>query len=257
MSKIKTVFDKLKSKNKKALITFVTAGDPNLEKTEQIIYAKAEAGADIIELGIPFSDPPADGPVIQAAAKRALDNGVKIKHIFEMVTKVRKNIETPLVYLVYFNMIMSYGVAKFIDECIKSGIDGLIIPDLPLEERHEIAPHMPEELDLIPLVAPNSGDRIPAIVEDGKGFVYCVSSMGVTGTRDTFETDIKSYLEEIRKATDLPLAVGFGISKRKDVEKFEEFADGIIVGSAIVKIVETSNGSAEAVAEKVKELKGL
>lgn len=256
MSRIKTVFDKLKSENKKALITFVTAGDPSIEATEQIIYAKAEAGADIIELGIPFSDPPADGPVIQAASKRALDNGVKIKHIFEMVKRVRKNIDTPLVYMVYFNMIYAYGVANFIDECIKSGIDGIIVPDLPLEERHEIAVHMPEELDLIPLVAPNSGNRIPAIVEDGAGFVYCVSSMGVTGTRDSIQTDVKAYIETVRKATDLPLALGFGISNRADVEKFEEFADGIIVGSAIVKIVANSNGDANAVAEKVRELKG-
>ncbi|MBZ4683620.1 MAG: tryptophan synthase subunit alpha [Fusobacteriales bacterium] len=256
MSRIKTCFEKLKKENKTALITYLTAGDPNIEQTENLIYAKAKAGADIIEIGIPFSDPPADGPVIQRAAKRALDNGVKVDDIFNMVKNIRKTLDIPLVFLVYYNIIFSYGKDKFIKNCEEVGIDGLIIPDLPLEERDEILP-LPETLDLIPLVAPNSKDRIGKIVENTSGFVYCVSSMGVTGVRDNFEINIENYLNEVRKYTDLPLAIGFGISKRSDVEKFEKIADGVIVGSAIVKIIEETNGDIEKVSQKVKELKNL
>ncbi|TDT71865.1 tryptophan synthase alpha chain [Hypnocyclicus thermotrophus] len=256
MSRIKTCFDKLKKEHKTALITYLTAGDPNIKQTEKLIYAQAEAGVDIIEIGIPFSDPPADGPVIQRAAKRALDNGIKVDDIFNMVKTIRKSLDIPLVFLVYYNIIFSYGKNKFIKNCEEVGIDGLIIPDLPLEERNEILP-LPKSIDLIPLVAPNSNNRIKDIVKDSQGFVYCVSSMGVTGVRDNFEINIENYLNKVKKYTDLPLAIGFGISKRSDVEKFEKIADGIIVGSAIVKIIEENNGDIEKIIEKVKELKNL
>jgi len=243
---------------KKALITYVTAGDPSLEKTEELIYAMERGGADIIELGVPYSDPIADGPVIQAADQRALDNGTTLSGVFEVVRNARKNTDIPLVFLIYFNTILSQGVEKFVKKCEETGIDGLIIPDLPLEERGEISEFLKgSSIDLIPLVAPNSKERLGDIInKGGSGFVYCISSFGVTGVRDNFEVDIKGFLEEVRAVTDLPLAVGFGISNRKHVEDMHKIADGAIVGSAIVKLVHETNGNLEVMEKKVRDLKG-
>lgn len=255
MNRIEKKFKELGEK--KALITYITAGDPALDQTEELIYAMERGGADIIELGIPYSDPIADGPVIQAAGKRALDNGTRISKVFDIVKKTREKTEIPLVFLIYFNTILSQGIEKFIKKCQETGVDGLIIPDLPLEERDEIRELMEGRgVDLIPLVAPNSRDRLGDIInQGGSGFVYCISSFGVTGVRDNFDVDLKSFLEEVRAETDLPLAVGFGISTREHVEKIHGIADGAIVGSAIVKLAHETNSDPKVIEGKVRELK--
>ncbi len=253
MNKIDIKFRELEGRS--AHIGYITAGDPSLEKTEELVYSLEKNGCDIIELGIPYSDPVADGPIIQLAAQRALDNGISIDKIFESVEKIRKNSQVPMAFLVYYNSIYAYGREKFVDRCEEAGIDGLIIPDLPLEEREELLPYLHgKNLGLIPLVAPNSNTRIKDIVANGKGFVYCISSFGVTGMRDNFEVNIKSYLDSVRKETNLPLAVGFGIGTSKDVEKFAKVADGIIVGSAIVDKVGKSGGCGVEVGKFVKDL---
>ena len=256
MNRIEKKFKELG--DKKALITYITAGDPSLDQTEQLIYAMERGGADIIEMGIPYSDPIADGPVIQEAGKRALDNGTKLFKVFEVVKKAREKTEIPLVFLIYFNTILSQGIENFIKKCQEAGVDGLIIPDLPLEEREEISKFTEGSgLDLIPLVAPNSKERLGDIInQGGSGFVYCISSFGVTGVRNNFDVDLKSFLEEVRAETDLPLAVGFGISSREHVEKIHRIADGAIVGSAIVKLVHETKGDLKVIERKVRELKG-
>lgn len=255
MSRIEKRFQELKGKS--AFIGYITAGDPTIEKTKELVIAMEKGGCDIVELGIPYSDPVADGPVIQAAAQRALDNGTTVDKIFEEVEKIREDSQIPLVFLVYYNTIYSIGVENFVKECSKNGVDGLIIPDLPVEEREEILPYIKKyNVDLIPLVAPNSEERIPKIIENGGGFVYCISSFGVTGTREEFDSSIGNYLEKVRKSSHLPLAVGFGISTREDVETFEKLADGVIVGSALVKVVEKNNGDSVELEKKVKELCG-
>ena len=242
--------------DKKATITYITAGDPSLDKTEELIYAMERGGADVIELGIPYSDPIADGPTIQAADERALESGTTVEKIFEVVRKARKNTNIPIVFLVYFNSIYIKGTEYFIRKCEEVGVDGLIIPDLPLEEREEVSKYLDgTKVALIPLVAPNSENRLAKVVEGGSGFVYCISSFGVTGVRDSFEVDLKSFLEDVRKITDLPLAIGFGISTRKDVKNIHKIADGAIIGSAIVKRVYETNGDVEKIENMVKELK--
>lgn len=253
MNKIENKFKELNGKS--AFIAYITSGHPTLAKTEELIYTLESNGADIIELGIPYSDPIADGPIIQAAGQKALDNGVKIKDIFATIKKVREKSQVPLALLVYYNSVYAFGHEKFVANCEEAGVDGLIIPDLPLEEQDELKTYLKgKNVGLIPLVAPNSGDRIAKVVEEGKGFVYCVSSLGVTGMRDSFETDLKEYLSSIRKHTDLPLAIGFGVSTNEDVKGFAKFADGIIVGSAIVQKVEETDGNIEKVASYIKEL---
>lgn len=256
MNRIEKKFKELG--DKKALITYITAGDPSLDQTEELIYAMERGGADIIELGIPYSDPIADGPIIQAADQRALDNGTNLSKIFEVVKNAREKTEIPLVFLIYFNTILIQGVEKFVKKCEEVGVDGLIIPDLPLEERGEISEFIKgSSIDLIPLVAPNSKERLGDIINcGGGGFVYCISSFGVTGARNNFDVDLKSYLEEVRAVTDLPLAVGFGISSREHVEDIHRIADGAIIGSAIVKIVYETKGDIEIIERKVRDLKG-
>ena len=254
MSRIGKKFEELAGKT--AFIGYITAGDPSIEKTKDLVLALEKGGCDIVELGIPYSDPVADGPVIQAAAQRALDNGTTIEKIFDVVKDIRKSSQIPLVFLVYYNSIYASGIEKFIKKCVEIGVDGLIIPDLPLEERDEILPFMNKEIDLIPLVAPNSGDRVEKILENGGGFVYCISSFGVTGTREEFDSSISEYLNEVKKVSELPLAIGFGISTRKDVEIFETLANGVIVGSALVKVVAETDGDAKVLEDKVKELRG-
>lgn len=254
MSRIGKKFEELGGKS--AFIGYITAGDPSIEKTKDLVLALEKGGCDIIELGVPYSDPVADGPVIQLAAQRALDNGATVEKIFSVVRDIRKVSQIPLVFLVYYNTIYATGIEKFMKECIETGIDGLIIPDLPLEEREEVLPYLSKDIDLIPLVAPNSGDRVEKILENGGGFVYCISSFGVTGTREEFDSSITDYLNEVKKVSEIPLAIGFGISTRKDVETFEKLANGVIVGSALVKVVAETNGDAKALEEKVRELRG-
>lgn len=256
MNRIDKIFNKLKSENKKALITYVTAGDPSIENTEEIIYAKERGGASIIELGIPFSDPLADGPVIQKAAQKALENGIKVNQVFKCIENVRKNTDIPLVFLVYFNTILAYGVEGFVKQCNNIGIDGLIIPDLPYEEQNEIMKYIKDSnVALIPLIAPTSKYRIKDIVKDKNGFVYCISSLGVTGMKDGFYKEVDEFLSLVRQYTNLPIAVGFGISTKEDIKRFSGLVDGVIVGSAIVKKVSDSKGNIIEIEGFVKELK--
>ena len=238
-SKITEKFEELQANKQKALIGYITSGDPDLETTVKLVTILEESGVDIIELGIPYSDPLADGPVIQRASLRALNKGANINSIFNMVTKIRERTNIPIAFLVYFNSIFRYGINNFLINCRSCGIDGLIIPDLPLEERKELNEQMKGyAIDLIPLVAPTSDDRIKKIVKDAQGFVYCISSKGVTGMRASFEVDLATFMKKVRKHTNIPLAIGFGISDEKMVRELKNLADGLIVGSAIIKKIE-------------------
>lgn len=232
MSRIQKAFE-----GKKAFIPFITCGDPDLETTEQLVYAMEKAGAALIELGIPFSDPTAEGPVIQEANIRALSGGVTTDKIFDMVEKIRKNTQIPLVFMTYANVVFSYGAERFIQKAAEVGMDGLILPDVPYEEKEEFDGICKQYgLDLVSLIAPTSHDRIKMIAKDASGFIYCVSSLGVTGTRSAITTDIGAMVNLVKEVTDLPCAVGFGISTPEQAAKMCESADGAIVGSAIVKI---------------------
>ena len=252
MSKIKSAFE-----NGKAFITFITCGDPDLETTEKIVRASVENGADLIELGIPFSDPTAEGPVIQGANIRALAGGVTTDKIFELVRKLRKDISTPMVFMTYANVVFSYDAEKFISTCKEIGIDGLILPDLPFEEKDEFLPICDKyDVDLISLIAPTSDKRIGMISKEAKGFIYVVSSLGVTGTRSEITTDLDSLISVVRENTDVPCAIGFGISTPEQASKMASISDGAIVGSAIIKIIEKYGKDApKHVGEYVKSMK--
>ena len=225
--------------NKKAFIPFITCGDPDLDTTIEIVRAAVRAGADLIELGIPFSDPTAEGPVIQAANVRALRGGVTTDKIFDMVRTLRKDISVPMVFMTYANVVYSYDADKFIKICSEIGIDGLILPDLPFEEKGEFLDICHTYgVDLISLIAPTSENRISMIAKEAEGFLYIVSSLGVTGTRTEIKTDLASIVEVVRKNTDIPCAIGFGISTLEQAKKMAGISDGAIVGSAIIKIME-------------------
>lgn len=259
MTRIEKKFRYLRENNQKALITYITAGDPDLGVTKQLVLEMEKQGADIVEIGIPYSDPVADGPVIQRAAQRALSKKIKIKDIMNVVRELREQTQVPLLYLVYFNCIFQYGVEKFISDCAKVGIDGLIIPDLPYEESMDVREiGMQYDVNIIPLIAPTSSGRIKKIVQNAKGFIYCISSTGVTGVRNNFRTDLLAFMNEIDKYTDIPKAIGFGISSPEHIRELKHFCDGLIVGSAIVKIVEKYKDSDELtdrIGNFVKELK--
>jgi len=234
MSNIKHAFT-----GQKAFIPFITCGEPSLEITEQLIYAMAESGADLIELGIPFSDPTAEGPVIQAASERALKNGTTTDKIFEMVGRVRRESDIPLAFMTYANVIFSYGKERFIGKASELGIDGIILPDVPYEEKEEFSPICQEHgIDFISLIAPTSNERIQMIAKDAAGFVYCVSSLGVTGVRNEITTDLGAMVELVKSEKDIPCAIGFGISTPEQAEEMAKVSDGVIVGSAIVKMCE-------------------
>ena len=223
----------------KAFIPFVTCGDPTLETTKEIVHALSDAGASIIELGIPFSDPTAEGPVIQGANLRALSGGVDTDKIFAMAKELSAEIDTPLVFMTYGNVVYHYGIERFAKNAADAGICGLILPDVPYEEKEEFAPILASEgIGLISMVAPTSEDRIAMIATEAQGFIYLVSSLGVTGTRSEITTDLGSIIEKIREVTDTPVAIGFGISNPEQAGKMAGLADGAIVGSAIVRIVE-------------------
>lgn len=252
MSKIKSAFE-----NGKAFIPFITCGDPDLETTEKIVRTAVENGADLIELGIPFSDPTAEGPVIQGANIRALAGGVTTDKIFEMVKRLRKDITIPMVFMTYANVVFSYGAEKFISICNEIGIDGLILPDLPFEEKEEFLPLCHKhDVDLISLIAPTSDNRIAKIAKEAEGFIYIVSSLGVTGTRSEITTDLDSLVSKVRESTDVPCAIGFGISTPEQAAKMAAVSDGAIVGSAIIKIIEKyGRDAADPVGEYVKSMK--
>lgn len=244
-------------KNTKAFIPFLTGGDPTIDKTEEYIYKMVEAGADIIEIGIPFSDPIAEGPVIQEANIRALKNGATPERIFEMVERVRTKTQVPIVFLTYLNPVFNYGYDKFFARCKKAGVDGIIIPDMPFEEKGELAEEAKKNgVDIISLIAPTSADRIQMIAKEAQGYVYVVSSLGVTGMRSEIKTDLKSIIDLVKQATDIPAAVGFGINTPEQAAEISKISDGVIVGSAIVKIIEKyGENAANEVYNYVKEMK--
>ncbi|MDY6083978.1 MAG: tryptophan synthase subunit alpha [Dialister sp.] len=225
-------------RNKKAFIPFVTAGDPDLSTTEALIYAMAKAGAGVIELGIPFSDPVAEGPVIQEADNRALAAGFRIDALFDLVERVRIRTEVPLVFLTYDNPIFTYGRDRFFARCAKAGIDGVIVPDVPFEERETLRPYAKGNgIALISLVAPSSHERVQMLAREAEGYIYLVSSMGVTGVRETITTNLPEIVKKIRQVSDRPIAVGFGIARPEQAAHMAAISDGAIVGSAIVKLV--------------------
>ncbi len=252
MSKIREAFQ-----NGKAFIPFITAGDPTLEDTERFIVTMADCGADLIEIGIPFSDPIAEGIVIQEADIRALASGTTADKVFDMVSRVRKKVSIPLVFMTYLNPVYHYGYEKFFTRCEEAGISGIIIPDLPYEEKAEAdGPAAAHGVELISMIAPTSEDRIRMIAKEAGGFIYVVSSMGVTGMRSDITTDLPSMVRAIREVTTIPCAIGFGINTPDQAEKMAGIADGVIVGSAIVKIIERKgSGAAPEIAEYVRKMK--
>lgn len=252
MSKVRQAFAR-----GKAFIPFVTCGDPSLAVTEALVCAMAEAGADLIELGIPFSDPTSEGPVIQAANVRALSGGVTTDKIFEMVEKIRKRTAIPMVFMTYANVVFSYGTERFVKKAADIGMDGLILPDVPFEEKEEFdSVCRAHGLDLISLIAPTSHERIAQIAREAEGFVYCVSSLGVTGMRSSITTDIGAMVKLVKAEKDIPCAVGFGISTPEQAKKMADQSDGAIVGSAIVKLCgQYGKDCVPYVAAYVKEMK--
>ena len=244
-------------KNGKAFIPYLACGDPDLETTAALVREMARQGADLIELGIPFSDPTAEGPVIQQASLRALQAGTTTDKIFDMVRDLRKDVTVPMVFMTYANVVFSYGTDKFLSSCEDIGMDGLILPDVPWEEKEDFAPACAaHDLDLISLIAPTSNNRIAEIARDAKGFVYIVSSLGVTGVRKEITTDIGAMVRLIRQNTDVPCAVGFGISTPDQARAMSAHADGVIVGSAIVKLIaQHGRDSVKPVGEYVRAMK--
>ncbi|MBH1941752.1 tryptophan synthase subunit alpha [Mobilitalea sibirica] len=241
----------------KAFIPFITAGDPSLEVTQQLVLQMAEAGADLIELGIPFSDPIAEGPIIQDADARALSGGVTTDQIFDMVARIRKSCDTAIAFMTYINPVYTYGTERFLKRCSEIEVDALIIPDLPFEESEELKPYCNEYgVKLISMIAPTSKERIAMIVKEAEGFLYCVSSMGVTGVRNEINNDAEEMVRLVKEIKDIPCAIGFGISTPLQAAEMAKFSDGVIVGSAIVKIVEQyGNECTPYVKEYVRKMK--
>ena len=252
MSNIRKAFE-----NGKAFIPFITCGDPDLETTAAVVRAAVANGADLIELGMPFSDPTAEGPVMQGANLQARNGGVTTDKIFDLVRDLRRDVEVPMVFMTYANVVFSYGSERFISTCREIGIDGLILPDVPYEEKEEFLPICRRYgVDLISLIAPTSEDRIAMIAREAEGFLYIVSSLGVTGVRSEIRTDLGAIVETVRQNTDIPCAIGFGISTPEQAAKMAGISDGAIVGSAIVRLIgEHGKDAPEYVGEYVKRMK--
>ena len=261
-NRIEKTLSELKSKNEKALITYITAGLPDMEKTKELI--RAQENTDIIELGIPFSDPTADGPVIQQASYEAIQKGATLKKTFDLMRSLRQEgCEKPIVFMMYYNSLLHMGIEAFVKECHACGVDGLIVPDLPLEEQDALQKALAssDETILIQLVSPISKDRIPKITEDARGFIYCVSSMGVTGQAGSFHRDVLNYLKQVKSVAKVPVMMGFGIRGAKDVEPMKDVIDGAIVGSHFINLLRENDFHASAARAYTdtfkKELKAL
>ena len=221
-----------------ALIPFITGSDPDIKTTEKLILAMTKAGADLIEIGIPFSDPAAEGPIIQAASERALAGGCTVNQLFDMVKRVRSQVTIPLLFMTYINPIFVYGKERFMENCVTCGIDGLIVPDLPFEERGEIADVCKKHgITQISMIAPTSDARIREIAKEAEGFLYCVSSLGVTGVRANIQTDVGGMIQKVREVSNIPCAVGFGISTSEQARNMAAVSNGVIIGSAIVRLI--------------------
>lgn len=255
MNRIDDTFKRLKAENKKAFIPYIMAGDSDLEKTEENVMMLEECGADIIELGVPFSDPLADGPTIQRAAERALKAGVTLKKIIPFVKRIRNHTQTPIVLMAYYNSVFKYGEASFIKDAVDAGIDGVIIPDLPPEEAESfIELSRATDFSTVFLVAPTSTkERIKRVVDACSGFVYYVSITGITGARLALDERFKRHISLVKKSADTPVAVGFGVSTPEDAGMITQFADGVIVGSAIVKKFYEHPAGAKEFIKKLRE----
>lgn len=258
-NRIAETFDRLKAENRKGFIPFITAGDPDLATTKDLILMLAEAGASVIELGVPFSDPMADGIVIQRASERALKNDFGIAEIFDIVRVARREIDTAIILFSYFNPLLQYGLEKLCADARASGVDGFLVTDLVPEEAEEFSQILrASDLDMIFLVAPTSGDeRLKMVAEKASGFIYAVSRAGVTGTREKTSDDAQILVERLRRFSDLPVAVGFGISTAPQVTETWKYADAAVVGSAIVAEIERQNGSPEIIAKVGEFVKNL
>ena len=252
MNRIEKTLAALQEKKEKAFITYITAGLPDYDKTKELICAQEKAGTDIIELGIPFSDPVADGPVIQAASYDAIQKGANMEKTFTCMKELRaEGVEMPIVFMMYYNTVLHYGIEKFVSMCHTCGVDGLIIPDLPFEEQEDLSKALEanDETILIQLVSPVSKDRVPKILEKARGFVYCVSSMGVTGQEGSFHREVIQYLTSVKEVSRIPVMMGFGIRTAEDVRPMKDIIDGAIVGSHFINLMRVSDFSAEAAAD--------
>ncbi len=256
-NRIDVCFERLSQENKKALITFITSGDPDIESTERNVMAMLDNGSDIVEIGVPFSDPIAEGPTIQKASLRALEGGVNLDDIFEMVKRLRQKTDKPLLLMMYLNTIFRYGTEKFFSLCKENEIDGVIVPDMPFEEREEISAEAEKNgIYSIFLVSPTSKERVRMIAEQSKGFLYVVSSLGVTGTRKEISTDFVDLLSPIKDHKTVPACIGFGISDPQQAKKMSAYADGVIIGSAIVNLSEAyGNQASSHIADFVKSVR--
>lgn len=265
MNRIETAMKALQEKQEKALITYMTAGLPSMEGTKELIRVQERAGLDVLELGIPFSDPVADGPVIQDASYRSILKGTNVKGVLKAMKEVREEgAAIPVVFMMYYNTILHFGVKAFASACADSGVDGLIVPDLPLEEQGELQEALDGVLGapiLIQLVSPVSKKRIPKILKNARGFAYCVSSMGVTGQEASFHENVANYLREVREVSDIPVMMGFGIRTAADVEPMKEMIDGAIVGTHFIKLMESCGYQSEEAENYIrtfkKELNGM
>lgn len=252
MNRIEQALAALKEKKEKAFITYITAGLPNYDRTKEIIKAQEKAGTDIIELGIPFSDPVADGPVIQAASYDAILGGANLEKTFTCMKELRaENVQIPIVFMMYYNTVLHYGLEAFAKKCSECGVDGLIIPDLPFEEQNELCDALNGQDDtiLIQLVSPVSGERVNKILENARGFVYCVSSMGVTGQKAAFHKEIVRYLSAVKEVSKIPVMMGFGIRTAEDVRPMKDIIDGAIVGSHFINLMRESDFSVDKAEE--------
>lgn len=258
MNRIEQKLSALKAEGKKAFITYITAGLPDMEQCGKLIKAQEEAGLDILELGIPFSDPAADGPVIQDASYRSILKGTTLRKVFDLVEKARgEGVEMPIVFMMYYNTVLHYGIEKFVEKCAAVGVDGLIIPDLPMEEQTALKEALGnrDETLLIQLVSPVSGKRIPQILDGARGFVYCVSSMGVTGQSAQFHREIISYLKQVKDQSPIPVMMGFGIRAAADVEPMKDIIDGAIVGSHFINLMEEHNYDLQVAGDYIQTFK--
>lgn len=258
MNRIEQKMTLLKEKNEKALITYMTAGLPDLNGTKELVRAQEEAGVDVIELGIPFSDPIADGPVIQNASYRSICLGTTLKKVFQLTEELRRTgVEIPIVYMMYYNTVLSYGIEAFAKKCKEAGVDGVIVPDLPLEEQAELTNALDRQNGaiFIQLVSPSSKERIPLILEHARGFVYCVSSMGVTGGEGMFHEEVLAYLKEVKQISHVPIMMGFGIRTPEDLRPMKEVIDGAIVGTHFMRVLEEADYSAAAAKDYCRNFK--
>lgn len=257
-NRIEEKLKQLQDKKEKAFITYMTAGLPDMEGTMEIIKAQEEAGTDIIELGIPFSDPIADGPVIQEASYESIQKGTNLKKVFAMVEELRKECQVPLVFMMYYNTVLYYGVKNFAEKCAECGVDGLIIPDLPFEEQGELKEALERTEGapiLLQLVSPVSKERIPMLLKGARGFVYCVSSMGVTGQAADFHKNVKAYLQEVKNISEIPVMMGFGIRSAADVGNVKDCIDGAIVGSHFIKLMKDNDYDKNVIQDFIRTFK--